>query len=370
MASKRIRIGFIGLNPDSHWAATAHLPALASLADRFEIVGVANSSIESGRRSASALGLRHAFANAAELVASPDVDLVIVTVKVPYHLALVSAALEAGKHVYCEWPLGNGLKEGRLLADLADAKGVVAVAGTQARAAVEVEYLRDLIAGGYVGKVLSTTLLGSGGNWAGETIADYAYLFDAANGATMQSVPLAHTLAAMKDVLGPFAELSGRFVNRFDTVRITDTGETRPKTAPDQVMVHGQLASGAALSIHYRGGSTRGTNLLWEINGTDGVIQVTGALGHAQFVQLSLQGAKGDMAELQPLMPPPSAYEGWPDSSLVRNVARMYARLADDIENSTRTAPTFRDAVALHEVVDAIERSAVHAGWRGPAGEA
>ncbi|MBP6864357.1 MAG: Gfo/Idh/MocA family oxidoreductase [Candidatus Didemnitutus sp.] len=356
-----INVGFIGLNPDSHWAATAHIPAINALAPRFRIVGVANSSLESSRRTAAALGLPHAFASVAELSASPEVDLVVVTVKVPYHLALVTAALDAGKHVYCEWPLGNGLAEARQLAALAEAKGVVAAVGTQARAAIEIEHLAKLISDGYVGRVLSTTLIGSGGNWAGETIADYAYLFDAANGATMQSIPLAHTLAAMMDVLGPFGDLSARFGHRFSSVRLTDTGETRPKSAPDQVMAHGTLASGAAVSIHYRGGVSRGTNLLWEINGTEGDIQVTAGLGHAQMVQLSLRGARGEATELQPLVPPPSVYIGWPANVTARNVARIYSKLADDIQHGTRTAPSFRNAVALHEIIDALEKSAAAA---------
>jgi predicted dehydrogenase len=353
-----IRIGFIGLNPDSHWAATAHFPALKALTHKFAVVGVANSTSESARRTAQALNLPHAFTNARELVHSPDVDLVVVTVKVPHHLELVTAVLEAGKHVYCEWPLGNGLAEARRLAKLAEEKGVVAVVGNQARAAVEIEHLRKLIADGFVGKVLSTTLIGSGGNWADETIAEYYYLFDKNNGATMQAIPLAHTLAAMRDVLGDFGPLSAHFASRFDTVKITDTGETREKTAPDQIMVHGTLASGAALSIHYRGGISRGTNLLWEINGTEGDIQVTGGSGHAQMIQLTVQGARGKETVLAPLMPSASAYEGWPESATVRNVARVYARLYDDIRNGTRTAPSFHDAVALHEVIDAIERSA------------
>lgn len=353
-----IRVGFIGLNPDSHWAALAHVPALRQLADRFLIVGVANSTPESARRSAEALGLPHAFGSPADLVRSPEIDLVVVTVKVPHHLALVTAALEAGKHVYCEWPLGNGLAEARELAALAEARGVVATIGTQARTAVEIEFLARLVAEGYVGEVLSTTLIGSGGNWAGETIADYAYLFDAANGATLQSIPLAHTLAAMRDVLGPFADLSARFVSRFPTVKITDTGEVRPKSVPDQVMINGVLASGAAVSIHYRGGSSRGTNLLWEINGTQGDIQVTADSGHAQMAQLTIRGATGAERESRPLAPPAEAYSNLPGTSLARNVARLYARLADDIRLGTRTAPSFRDAVALHETIDQIEKSA------------
>jgi len=354
-----IRTGFIGLNPDSHWAATAHVPALQSLKDKFTIVGVANSTPESGRRTAQALNLPYAFDNVEELVNSSEVDLVVVTVKVPHHLELVTAALEAGKHVYCEWPLGNGLAEARQLAKLAENKGVVAVVGTQARASLEIEHLRKLIADGFVGKVLSTTLIGSGGNWADETTEELYYLFDAKNGATMQAIPLAHTLAAIRDVLGDFGPFSARFVRHYHTVKITDTGETRKKTVPDQIMLHGTLASGAALSIHYRGGVSRGTNLLWEINGTEGDIQVTGGLGHAQMIQLAVRGARGDETEMAPLMPEASAYDGWPEFAGARNVGRIYERLFNDIKNGTQTAPTFQDAVALHELLDAIERSAL-----------
>ncbi|WP_251976767.1 Gfo/Idh/MocA family protein [Salinicola avicenniae] len=353
-----IRVGFIGLNPDSHWAATAHLPALNALSDTFRIVGVANSSPESSQRTAEALNLPQAFDNAQALVDSPEIDLVVVTVKVPHHLALVTAALEAGKHVYCEWPLGNGLNEARQLAALAREKGVVAAVGTQARMAVEIAHLKQLIADGYVGEVLSTTLVGSGGNWTGETTDDLYYLFDKRNGATMQSIPLAHTLAAMQDVLGEFGPLTARFASHYDSVKVTDTGETRPKTTPDQIMASGTLTRGAAFSLHYRGGVSRGTNLLWEINGTEGDIQVTGDLGHAQIVQLTVRGARGDETELSSLMPPESAYEGWPEFAAARNIGHLYARLADDIRNGTRTAPTFDDAVHLHELIDTLERSA------------
>jgi predicted dehydrogenase len=51
------------------------------------------------------------------------VDVVAVTVKVPDHLELATAALDPGKAVYCEWPLGNGLTEAETLAALAKRKG-------------------------------------------------------------------------------------------------------------------------------------------------------------------------------------------------------------------------------------------------------
>lgn len=358
MTTDRIRAAFIGLNPAGQWASTAHIPALRTLQDRFEIVGVANTNVDSARRSAQAFGLPHAFQDVGALVRSDEVDLVIVTVKVPHHFSLVSQALEAGKHVFCEWPLGNGLAEAETLADLADRKGVVAVVGTQARVAPEIIHLRQLIAEGFVGKVLSTTIVADAGAWSDQTSEDLAYLNDAANGATMLSIPMGHTLAALRDVLGEIGDIDARFITHRPRVVIAETGKAFTRSAPEEVIVMGVLKAGAGLVVHFRGGMSRGTNFLWEINGTEGDIQVTGANGHAQMVQLLVRGARGDERELRLLMPGPEVYAGLADTSVVRNVAGVYARLADDISTGSRSAPSFRDAVALHEVIDRIEMAA------------
>jgi predicted dehydrogenase len=283
-------------------------------------------------------------------------------VKVPHHFELVTRAIEAGKHVYCEWPLGNGLTEARALADLARTNGVPGVAGTQARVAPEVEYLRQLVADGFVGEVLSTTLIGSGGAWGPEIDQANAYVLDWANGATMLPIPFGHTMAAVHDVLGEITELSARLANRRKSARVVETGETLPITAPDQVLVEGLLASGAPISIHYRGGQPRGTGLLWEINGSDGDIQVTGANGHAQLVQLSLKGTHGDDKDLRPLDIPEAYTSGWPEHVVPGNVARVYARMAADLRDGTRTAPSFDDAVGLHTLIAAVEEAADSGG--------
>jgi predicted dehydrogenase len=273
MKIEKIKVGVIGLNPDGQWASKAHLPALRHLSDTFEVIGVANSTHESALKAASELQIPIAFENPEALIASADIELVVITVKVPYHYHLVNAALEAGKHVYCEHPLGNGLEETEHLATIAARKNVVAAVGTQMVVAPEVIYLGQLIKDGYVGRVLSTTLIGSGGPWSDESIAANYYLYDKTNGATMLTVPLGHTLAGVTKVLGGFATLNAKMINNFTTVKLSDTGEIKPKTAEDQIMVIGQLKNGAAISIHYRGGVSRGTNLLWEINGTEGDIQ-------------------------------------------------------------------------------------------------
>src|SRR4051795_6565086 len=258
--AKRIRVGIIAANPDRGWAAQAHIPALRSLSDDFEITALSTSRRESADAAGKLFGVPDAFDNHQELVNSPAVDVVAVTVKVPYHLELATAALEAGKAVYCEWPLGNGLQEAETLAALARKQGVLAVAGLQARSAPPVAYVRDLIKQGFVGEVLSTTLIGSGMGW-GPTVDPFnAYLNDKKNGATMLSIAVGHAMDALCCCLGEVRELSATMTGRRKTFTIAETGERKPMTADDQICVTGLLDGGAPFTIHYRGGVSRGTN--------------------------------------------------------------------------------------------------------------
>src|SRR5437879_11803509 len=125
----RIRVGIIGANPDRGWAAQAHIPALKSLSDDFEIMALSTSRRESAEAASKLFGVPLAFDNHQDLVNRPDVDVVAITVKVPYHLNPATAALDAGKAIYYECPLGNGSKEAKTLAALAPQTGVLAVAG-------------------------------------------------------------------------------------------------------------------------------------------------------------------------------------------------------------------------------------------------
>src|SRR5881409_1343241 len=354
---KRIRVGIIGANPDHGWAAQAHIPALKSLSDDFEITALSTTRRESADAASKLFGVPDAFDNHQDLVNRADVDVVAVTVKVPYHLELATAALEAGKAVYCEWPLGNGLKEAETLAALAKKRGVLAVAGLQARSAPSVAYVRDLIKQGYVGEVLSTTLIGSGMGW-GPTVEPYnAYLNDKKNGATMLSIAIGHAGDALCHCLREVRELSATMTVRRKSFTIAGTGERRPMTTEDQVGVSGLLEGGAAFSMHYRGGVSRGTNLLWEINGTDGDLQLTAAGGQVQIFEPTVRGGKGEQSSLE-VLPVPPQYRWSPPQGPFTNVAQAYARFARDYREGTHFCPTFDDAVTRHRMLDAIETAA------------
>jgi predicted dehydrogenase len=165
MTDTQIGVGIIGVEPGRSWSAVAHIPALRSL-PQYRLVALSTRRQESADAAARAYGIEHAFDNYQALVSHPEVDLVVVSVTVPYHLELVSAAIAAGKSVYSEWPLGNGLDEAIRMADLARGKPLSTSVGLQARFLPVLRYVRDLIAEGHIGEVLSSTLTGNGLDWA------------------------------------------------------------------------------------------------------------------------------------------------------------------------------------------------------------
>ena len=355
---QKLRVGIVGLQPGRSWAAVAHIPALHSLDDKYEIAGVANSNLKSARAAAEACGIPRAFASVQEMADSPDVDIITVTVKVPGHLNVLRTALQAGKHVYCEWPLGRDLAEARELAALAEKNGVRAVIGTQARLSPAVRELTRLTDAGYVGKVRSVTVSGWGRIWGDrvESLASDAYLLKRENGATMFTIPFAHTLAAIQEVLGDIVNVSAILETRIPQVYVPETGQYVAMDAADQILVSGHLAGGVPFSMHYRGGEPRGTEgFTWDIHGSEGDLRVTGETGHTQIVPLSIFGARRDNRTLEPL----SVHDdGDGTDDLVRgNVARIYRRLAADLNNGTRSAPDFEDALKLHILLDTIVRA-------------
>lgn len=362
MAKDLIGVGIIGASP-GHWAGTAHIPALRALPD-FELRAISTSRRESADAAAAAFGIDKAFDNHEALVSDPDVDVVVVTVRVPHHLELVSAAIAAGKHVYCEWPLGNGLDEAVKMASLAREAGVMAVVGLQSRNAPEVAHLRTLVRDGYVGEVLSTTLIGPGQGWAGLIDQSNAYLLDDRNGATMLTIPFGHTVDAFNWVLGEFSTLDATFGHRRKTGTIIETGEVIPMTAADQIAVSGTLDSGAVATIQYRAGVPRGTKLLWEINGTEGDLRITSGGGHLGMSDLQLSGGRGDATSLLPIDVPASYAEAAAgvQAGVAVNVALNYANLASDLRKGTHLSATFDDAVVRHRMIHAIQVSAANGG--------
>ena len=138
-----IRVGVIGLSTSGGWATTLLGPLLDTTSpvfQKYKIVALSTRSAESASATAEKYSTQlghtikayHGASGSRDLAQDPDVDLVIVTVKVTDHKAAVFPAIEAGKDVFVEWPLGKSLEETVEIAQKAKAKGVRAMVGTQA----------------------------------------------------------------------------------------------------------------------------------------------------------------------------------------------------------------------------------------------
>src|SRR5690348_10224193 len=153
MADK-VRLGLIGASVGGTWSARSHLPAVRASAE-VELTAVCTTRAESAEAARQAYGARLAFDDWRKLCASPEVDAVAVVVRVPSHYEPTKAALEAGKHVFCEWPLGRTTAEAEELAGLAEKRGLGTAVGLQARVDPALMYMKELVAQGYVGDVMA-----------------------------------------------------------------------------------------------------------------------------------------------------------------------------------------------------------------------
>src|SRR5213080_4672405 len=199
MPESTLGVGIIGVSSVRGWAATAHIPALRALPN-YEIRALSAHSAEAARAAGEVFGVSAVFSDHRRMVTQPDVDVVAVTVKVPHHRQLVSAALAAGKSVYCEWPLGRDLDDARAMAALADEQGVRTVVGLQGRQVPAIEFVERLLREGYIGEVLSTTMVGL--SIPGDSVVKAnAYMLDTTNGANLLTIAVGHSLDTLNYVL-------------------------------------------------------------------------------------------------------------------------------------------------------------------------
>jgi predicted dehydrogenase len=355
----RIGVGIVGASPDRGWAARAHIPAVQA-STSFTLTAVATTRVESAQAARDRFGARHAFTDAVSLAQHPDVDLVVVTVKVPAHAGLVMAALDAGKNVYCEWPLARTPDEARALDTAADKAGVHAVTGLQARFAPAVVRAREMIADGSIGTVVSAALYSSRSK--GSTIdvpAWTAYTYDAANGAGLVEVLGGHALDLVQHLLGPVCAITARTAIRSPAHRVAETGEPIPVTAPDQLLAIAELATGAVVSVHVHDGEAAHPRTRLEISGT------AASLALVSRPETSPWAAQLQIGRLELHQARPGASPMWTrvpldddDASALpveaANIARLYRQLAADLRAGSHYVPGFRDAHALHALIGQI----------------
>jgi predicted dehydrogenase len=351
----KIRLGLIGASVRGTWSARSHLPALRASSD-VELTAVCTTKADSAEAARQAYGARLAFHDYREMIASPEIDAVAVVVRVPSHYAPTRAALEAGKHVYCEWPLGRTTEEAVELTELARARGLVTAVGLQARVNPTLMYMKEQVEAGFVGQVMAihVSLLREG---VLSRPSNRTWQRDAELGANTLTIANGHTVDAMRFVAGDLSRLSAVVATRAKQWLDIGTGTLLDVTAPDNVLLSGWLSNGAVASVHIGAIPFAGSGYRMEIYGREGTLVAMGE-DSPQLSEVFVRGAKGGNT-LAP-MPVPAGFTfatpGTPSDEAL-NVGQMYTLFAQAIRGGESRQPTFENAVDLHHLVDAIKQA-------------
>ncbi len=342
-----LRLGIAGANPERGWFRDAHFPALQRVPG-LAVHAVSARTQDIADAAAATFGARLAYDDSLALARDPGVDIVAVTVKVPEHRAIVLAALAAGKHVYCEWPLGRDLAEAEEMTEAARAAGVHVAIGLQGANSPAVRHAAALVQAGAIGKPLSLRVVSSTAGWGAAAPPNYAYLQDRSNGATLATIAGGHTLAMVEAVVGGFARVSALNSILQDQITIIGSDNMVKRTCADHMLILGQHRGGCVSSVEIVGGAA--IPLCFELRGTDGTLAINGHHpGGYQCGHLTVTTEPPSPPQPEPAV---AGLEGNP-----LNVAQLWAVFGQDIRTGTRTVPDFAAALRLTRLLDAIDRA-------------
>jgi len=171
-ANDRIALGHIGIG---NRGTQLHLMT-SRLKGKYNVETVAVCDLWTRNRDRAAANTEHyygraprAFQDFEELLGLKDVDAVLIATPEHSHSPLLKAAVEAGKHAYCEKPMGNVLEEVKAARDAVKQRNLVVQVGTQHRSEPYQLAAREVLRGGSLGDVSKYELVWNynGPRWRG-----------------------------------------------------------------------------------------------------------------------------------------------------------------------------------------------------------
>jgi predicted dehydrogenase len=181
---------------------------------------------------------------------------------------------------------------------------------------------------------------------------------DASLGANTLTIANGHVIDALRFVAGDFMRVACLVTTQARQWYETDTQRLVDVTAPDNVLVSGQLASGAVASVHVAAVPWAGGGFRMEVYGRDGTLVTTGNVSSQRGEMLRLQGARGSHTLSELAIPERFVYvpADFPRGDPF-NVGQMYALFAEAIRTGQSRLPTFDTAVDLHHFIDTLKQA-------------
>ncbi len=153
MQPQRVRWGVLGT---AHIAVSRVIPAMQQ-SDRCEVLAIASRELPRARAAAAQLGIPCALGSYEELLADPEIEAVYIPLPNHLHVPWSIRAVEAGKHVLCEKPIGLSASEVADLVVARDRAGVLVAEAFMVRTHPQWLAVRELIAEGRIGDLRAVT---------------------------------------------------------------------------------------------------------------------------------------------------------------------------------------------------------------------
>ncbi|MFW6059193.1 MAG: Gfo/Idh/MocA family protein [Phycisphaeraceae bacterium] len=337
MAEQPIRIGFIGAGSI---CKSRHFPGLAKIAG-VEIKTVCNRSEESSRRVAKEWSIPEIDTDWRQLLARDDLDAVFIGTWPYMHMEMSIAALEAGKHVFCQ---------ARMAMDLAEAKAMVAAAEKYPGLVHMIcppphrmpwePYIKRMLDAGELGEVREVRAI---------SLNDANLNPDRITWRERVEFSGKQVLAA-----GIVAETLNAWVGEYETLNATTATPIPTKTdedgkpyeirIPQIAMMHGTLQSGAVITEHHSGVSPHIKQNVISIVGSKGTLRVT-PMQSIEFAKVS--------EELKPVDVPESEQRDWHVEEDFINAVRQ-AQAGE----SWHVSPDFHEGLKYMRKIEALHRAA------------
>ncbi|HEX9704147.1 MAG TPA: Gfo/Idh/MocA family oxidoreductase [Gemmatimonadales bacterium] len=343
-----VRIGVIGTG----FARRVQIPAL-TLVPGTRVTAIASGHRANAAAAARDLGIQRVYENGAELVVSPDVDLVLVSSTPDTHAAFAIAALEAGKHVLCEKPTALNAREAEAMVAAARRHpDRVSWMDHQLRYEPNRRRVRELVRQGTIGEVrhlelsLKPYLRGDGRPQTGD--APWTWWFDRAKGGGLLGAVGSHLIDLCRFWTGAETVHATGTAQAFVQRRRDGAGTLREVSADDFASFVLRLSSGAVATVTLSAVAHHGPGHVAQITGSAGTVVLTGE----RTLELAPAG--------EPLRDASVPDDLWERTTPNNMWARSFVRLMRDLVRTLETGvpegepATFEDGLAVQRVLDAV----------------
>lgn len=366
-----VGFGFIGkVHTHAHRALPLFYDPLC-LSPR--LVGVCTSRPESADKARLQGGFAEAFTDPQALLARDDIALVHCCTPNAAHKDFLLAALDAGKHIYCDKPLALNVTEAQEISEKAHLSGRVCRMTFNYRFLPATLRAKELIESGALGEIyhFRGAYLHAGyidpkrpRTWRTD--------FSQSGGGAIMDLGV-HLIDLLRWLLGEFAEVSATLETRIPTRPHVATGAPTTVDVDDIALAQVRLANGAYGMIEASRLATGVQDeLRFEIHGSRGALSFNLMDPHwltfydATIPERPLGGERGPQRiECVNRYPKPYALAvtknpyGW----LQAHIHCLHDCLQAIATNDTQSGPNFEDGLAAQKVVAACQRSSVERAW-------